>query len=513
MSVSPKRKIQRTRARRARNRPGPEAGLQLRALDAACRTDFATFIGKCCDTLSPGRPFFPNWHISAFAHNLERVRNGEIKRLIITAPPRSLKSIASSVALPAYMLGHDPTRRLIVVSYSADLAIKHANDFRQIVTAQWYRRVFPNMRISRTKNTEFETVTTQGGYRLATSVDGTVTGRGGDVLIVDDPQKPTDGDARREHVNLVFNKVLLSRLDDQREGAMIVVMQRIHPDDLAGRILRTSPEEWTQLNIPAIAEQEEAIEIGFNKSHTRRIGESFHPDRCSISDLERTRGQIGPEIFAAQFQQAPVPPGGTIVKREWVQRYDQLPNPSSCVVLQSWDTATKDGVQNDYSVCTTWLHHENKNYFLKDVLRDRFDYPTLKALAITHARQQKPHIILVEDAGIGTALVLELKAAGLQAIAVKPEYDKKTRMAIQSGKFESGHVFFPKQASWLADLELELFAFPFSLHDDQVDSISQALAHKMSSYGWNKKSIEGLSRFTEAMMFERFLRGATGAPW
>ena len=142
-------------------------------------------------------------------------------------------------------------------------------------------------------------------------------------------------------------------------------------------------------------------------------------------------------------------------------------------VIQSWDVANKQGEENDYSVCTTWLVHENK-YYLIDVLRGRFDFPTLRTKVFEHAKLHKASHILIEDAGFGTALIQELKTAHFSVIPVKPEYDKKIRMAIQSAKFESGQVFFPKEAPWLADLEAELFAFPSGRHDDQVDSISQA---------------------------------------
>jgi predicted phage terminase large subunit-like protein len=164
-----------------------------------------------------------------------------------------------------------------------------------------------------------------------------------------------------------------------------------------------------------------------------------------------------------------------MIKRHWIQRYDHLPaRTSSTSVIQSWDIASKEGGQNDWSVCTTWLRQEGK-YYLMDVLRGRFDYPTLRARVLSHAATHRPNKILTEDTGVGTALLAELKKTGLSAIGVKPERDKVSRMSIQSNKFESGKVFLPNQARWFAELESELFAFPGSRHDDQIDSISQAL--------------------------------------
>jgi predicted phage terminase large subunit-like protein len=480
--------------------PRPSKGL----VDAICRTDFASFARMSFHSLRPGIPFRPNWSIDALTYHLEQVRLGKIKRLIINMPPRSLKSMVSSVAFPAFILGHDPTKRLIAVSYASDLTTDHANYFRAIMNAPWYQNLFPGTRISRIKNTESEVTTTRGGYRLATTIDGTLTGRGGDIAIVDDPLKSIDAlsDSKRERPNDWFNHTLLSRLDDKQEGAIVVVMQRLHVDDLTGMLLR-APGEWTLLKLPAIAREEERIQIGPDKYHVRHIGDLLHAEREPKTVLDAMLAQIGPDMFAAQYDQEPTPPEGAMIKRPWVRRYDQLPaRESSSYVLQSWDTASKEGGQNDYSVCTTWLYHDNK-YYLMDVLRDRFNYPTMRARAIAHAGVHRPNIILIEDTGLGTGLEPELRNAGLSAIGVKPVLDKVTRMSIQSAKFASGQVYFPNQASWLADLESELFAFPNGRHDDQVDSISQALAHKMSRFEWSQKKLDGLARLTEGLAFRR----------
>jgi predicted phage terminase large subunit-like protein len=489
-------------------RLSPSAAL----VNAACRTDFVSFFHKCFHSLAPNSCLLMNWHISAIADHLEQVWLGKIKRLIINLPPRSLKSLLSSVAFPAFVLGHDPTKRVIAAHYSSDLAIKLANDFRAVVNAPWYRAMFPGMRISAMKNTQSEVVTTRNGYRLAISVDGSVTGRGGDIIIIDDPLRPMEAlsDKMREHVNRWFFNTLLSRLDDKLHGAIVVLMQRLHVDDLVG-VLQRGGDEWTVLSLPAIAEQDEQIPIGNGKVHWRRAGDLLHPEREPMSVLESLRSQLGADTFAAQYQQQPVSPEGAMIKRGWVRRYDQLPTPRHRRIIQSWDTASKEGGENDYSVCTTWLVHENK-YYLVDVLRGRFDYPTLKARAIAHAQRHKPYQILIEDAGVGTALVQELKIAQFSAIPIKPEYDKKIRMSIQSGKFESGQVLLPSQASWLADLEAELFAFPRGRHDDQVDSISQALGHKSASH-WTAKSLDGYNNFLEALSRDSHFGRLAGRPW
>jgi len=448
-----------------------------RKLHAALRKDFPLFIGKVAKSLAPDHPFLMNWHIEALAWHMELIRMGKLRRLIINMPPRSLKSIVASVAFPAFSLGHDPSRRIICITYGNDLSIKFANDCRAIINSPWYRAVFRDMRLSKIKNTETEIVTTRGGFRLATSVGGTLTGRGGDLVIVDDPLKPSDAlsDAKREFTNQWFQNTLFSRLDDKRTGAMVIVMQRLHMDDLAGVLTRAS-DDWTVLNLGAIAETDESILISDTETHLRMAGEALHPEREPLAVLNKIKADIGSDTFSAQYQQSPVPPGGAMIKKAWIKWFKTLPPRTYTTrVLQSWDTAQKEGPQNDWSVCTTVQIEDGKFYFF-DLFRKRMDYPTLKTQALRLAALHGPTEIIVEDCGVGTALVQELQKMGITIIPNKPERDKVARMAVHSAKFEAGQVYLPEQASWLPDLLAELHAFPYVRYDDQVDSISQALS-------------------------------------
>jgi predicted phage terminase large subunit-like protein len=444
-------------------------------VDAITRRDLASFIRKCTTTLSPGVAFRPNWHIEAIAWHLEQVRLGRIRRLIINMPPRSLKSISASVAFPAFVLGHDPGRRVICVSYAQDLATKLMNDCRAVVDSPWYRRAFPALQLWG-KNSEGEVTTTRHGLRLATSVGGTLTGRGGDLIIIDDPLKALDAHsaAKREAANQWYANTLLSRLDDKTTGAIVIVMQRVHLDDLTGFVTGQS-DEWTVLSLPAIAEQDETIAIGDERWHHRRVGDLLHPERDTPLVLDEMRQSLGSDAFSAQYQQAPVPEGGAMIKRDWVPRYETPPprEPGSRVI-QSWDTASKAGPENDWSVCTTW-HVVKKRWYLLHVERGRFDYPTLRSRVLELKRRFQPTRLLIEDTGVGTGLIQDLRQKGCYAVPVTPERDKITRMSVQSAKFEAGQVVLPTRAPWLATFEAELFAFPGSKHDDQVDSVSQAL--------------------------------------
>lgn len=455
-----------------------------RLLEAVLRRDFASFVGKAATSLVPGKLAW-NWHLDAICHALEQVRLGKTRRLIINLPPRSLKSVIASVAFPAFVLGHDPSKRIICVSYAQDLATKHSNDFRTLIGHGWYRSLFPGTKPSVRKNTEAEIQTTGGGMRLATSVGGTLTGRGGSLIIIDDPIKPDDAMSAttRDACIKWYSNTLLSRLDNKVEGAVVIVMQRVHMDDLVGHVTRqTNSGHWTVLNLPAISPVDQRIPLGNGRDHLFAEGDLLHPEREPQQVLDDLRANLGSDSFSAQYLQEPVPPGGAMIKRAWISRYAEAPSrkPGQSII-QSWDTAAKGGPGNDWSVCTTWLV-ARPNYYLLHVHRGRHDYPDLRRKAIELADRHKPSRILIEDIGAGTALHQELRKSGMPVRAIKVDRDKQCRMSEVSTKFENGFVHLPERAAWLAVLEDELFAFPGSRHDDQVDSISQALKHGTSGY-------------------------------
>jgi len=445
--------------------------------DRLLRERFPSFIEKVFRTTCPGRQFQTNWHIKLIADRTERCRQGQIQRLIVNLPPRSLKSIVLSVALPAFVLGHDPTQRIICVSYAQDLAEDHARLFRFVVRSEWYRHLFPRMRLSTTKDTAAESITTAGGFRLATSVGGTLTGRGGDLIIIDDPLKPSEAlsDSTRDAVNQWFDLTCSSRLDDKAKGVIIVVMQRLHVADLTGYLLAKG-DHWRHLSLPAIAVSDESFKLRCGQRLGRSAGEVLHKDREPLGELHKIRKDLGSHIFSAQYQQAPVPLEGGMVKLSWFNRYDVDPGRQpSDLLVHSWDTASKKGKYNDFSVCTVWLVRGNY-YFLRAVHRRRVDYPELKKWARELARLDQPDCILIEDHSSGTQLIQELRAeSGLQPSAIMPTADKLTRAVVQSAKIEAGSVQIPSQAPWLEAFLLEVAAFPDGRFDDQIDSMTQFL--------------------------------------
>ncbi len=479
----------------------PSGSIIDRARNDACRLDFVSFIEAVFNLLNPGRPFFMNWHIRRLAYYLEQVRLGRIKRLIINLPPRFLKSVISSIAFPAFVLGHDPTKRLLVISYGLELADKFAYDSHRLMSSGLYKDIFPGTRLSRNAASEF--VTTRGGYRFGTSIDGSLTGRGGDIIIIDDPLKLSDAesDNKREHVNETYCNTIQSRLDDNENGAIVIVMQRLHMDDLCGTVLKHS-DGWTVLQFPMIAEQDEQIQIGESLYHLRRAGDLLHPEYFPQRAVDERRLKLDERIFAAQYQQDPLQPLAVMIKRDFIKRYNHIPirRKESHYVIQSWDTAIKVDVSNDCSVCATLLVDDQRKYYLLEVLRDRLLYPDLKAQAIAQAKKHRPDVILIEEAGLGRTLIKDLKAAGFKAVGVIPEGDKLTRVSVQLEKFANGQVFFPREAPWLVDHENELFAFPNGRYDDQVDALVQALAYKRPTFLWSDAALRNLESFTLGVM-------------
>ena len=446
-------------------------------LEALLRKQMRTFVHRSFQTVSPGERYQPAWYIDAIALQLERCYRREIRRLVITLPPRYLKSICASVAFPAWALGHNPGLKFICASYSSDLAAKHARDCRKVMASEWYRRLFPGTALDRRKNTELEFYTTQGGYRLSTSVGGTLTGLGGNFILIDDPMKAGDAhsEAQRKAVKEWYDSTLYSRLNSKSEDVIVLIAQRLHLDDLVGHVLEKGG--WEHLCLPAIAEVPDDIEIAPGEFHHRGIGDLLHPEREPQATLDEIKAALGSQQFSAQYQQAPVPASGNLVKWAWFRTYRDLPprGPNDRIV-QSWDTASKPDQLNDYSVCTTWLI-KDKDYYLIDVFRQRLEYPDLKRKVMELWSGHRARTVLIEDKGSGTHLIQDLRrvSGGVRPIGIMPTGDKLTRMAAHAAKIEAGHVLLPERASWLGDFRAELLAFPSGRYDDQVDSLSQVL--------------------------------------
>jgi predicted phage terminase large subunit-like protein len=446
---------------------------------AFLRHDFYAFIERCYLQLNPNTEFFPNWHIEVMAAKLEACRQGKIRRLIINIPPRHLKSICTSIAFTAWCLGYNPGAKIICVSYAQDLSDKLARDCRSVMTSKWYMDIF-RTRLSSKRQSVQEFITTKEGCRFATSVGGSLTGFGANLVIIDDPLKPDEAlsDTQRNAVNEWYDRTLYSRLNNKQEDCIILIMQRLHEDDLVGHVLEQ--EDWELVRFPAIAERDEShlVETPYGpRLFARAAGELLHPARESRETVEKIQRTLGEYNFAGQYQQAPAPAGGGMVKREWFKTYGSEDRPEHFdQVVQSWDTANKVSELNAYSVCTTWGLKGQRIYLLH-VLRRRMEYPDLKRAVYSQAQIYRATIVLIEDHASGTQLIQELVREGLHSVkAYKPEQDKVMRLRAQTATLENGFVFVPREAPWLPDYIHELITFPNGKYCDQADSTSQALA-------------------------------------
>lgn len=282
--------------------------------------DFVGFLGKCFGTVTPARAFMMNWHLDLLAEHLEAVRSGKMKRLIVNMPPRSLKSLTISVAWPAWLMGKDPTIRIMAASYAQMLAEKHSLDCRAVMQSPWYRELFPQTQLSKEQNEKHKFMTTQRGMRFATSIWGSATGEGGDVLIADDPMNPLQAQspATRQMVRDWFDHTFSTRLNDKQSGAIVLVMQRLHPEDVSGHLLEKGG--WEHLCLPSLADRKQSWSVN-GRLFVREAAEPLHGAREDLTLIERARRDLGSVQFAAQYQQQPLLLDGGMVQLGWFKRF------------------------------------------------------------------------------------------------------------------------------------------------------------------------------------------------
>lgn len=450
----------------------------LAFMDELARRDFVTFFLRAYAAIRGGAILDHNWHIDAIAHALDEIRLGASRQLLVTLPPRHLKSLSISVAWVAWMLGRDPSLNFVCVSYSNELAAKHARDCRALMESELYRRIFPRTHIRKSRSAVHDFETTASGGRLATSTGGTLTGRGGEYIIIDDPIKPDEAlsEVVREAANEWFFSTLTSRLNNPTTGAIIVVMQRLHQYDLVGMLLAAG---WPELCLPAIAQEDLRVPLTRGRTRLFRRGDALHPTRLPLAELKRLEAMIGSLRFAPQYLQAPLPAKGNIVRAAWLREYAE----SSVLngggqIIQSWDIAAKDGERNDYSVCITVLRRGRTMYIL-DVWREKVEFTELWKKVPLLAQRFNANVLLIEDSSNGTALLSRLHNEPPPfmptPIARRPKLDKVARLEAASTMIEAGDLLLPEQAPWLATFKSELLGFPSTRHDDQVDALSQLM--------------------------------------
>lgn len=465
-------------------------------LSAILRQDFKSFVRKVFDDVSSD-DYRPNWHIDLICNEIMGMINGQNNKLIINIPPRNMKSIICSVALPAFLLGHSPETRIICVSYNDSLADKFASDCRRVMSQRWYQDLFPRTIIANNRRAISDFETTRGGGRMSTSIGGTLTGRGADWIIIDDPLKPSDAfsDTQREKVNEWYGSTLCTRLNNKNTGKIILIMQRLHENDLTGFLIE-SGAGFKLLRLPAIADSTETWKYtnpvtGQQITHTRNIGELLHPERENMDvmcEIRHTQGEI---VFASQYQQLPAPADGNLIKAEWLHYYNELPFDFNELII-ACDTAAKPGQNNAYSAFVILgVHRTTKTIYLLEVIRERLTFPELTkraqeiyTMACTKYKTCGGAQFVIEDASSGTQLIQFLRVIPKfygRVKGIPADCDKITRFNGITPYIENGTLLFPSTAgSWWPDFYQELTRFPSTTFKDQCD----ALAHGVH-FAWN----------------------------
>ncbi len=443
--------------------------------------------------VSAGDQFIHNWHLDAMAEYLAACQRREIQRLIINIPPRALKSITCSVAWPAWLLGRDPTSRIICSSYALQLSIKHSVDCRMLMQSDFYRHCFPSTQIVDDNNQKSKYVTTARGHRIATSTGGSLTGEGGDILIVDDPHKASDAQSKIKRDNTIgwFDSSLSTRLNSKKNGVILVIMQRLHEEDLTGHLL--SQGGWEHLCLPAVFSSPKLISIGnFHRQVEEK--EYLQPEREDEKVLEQLKKQLGSYNYAGQYLQTPMPDGGGLFKREFMQRYPaDLDFPDFDCIIQSYDTALTDKTTSDPTAFTVWGTFTMKGktcVMLIDAWQRRMEYPDLRRTALREwntrygpGSGRRADFVLIEEKGSGISLIQDMQRASIPIRAYNPgRADKTQRANLVTYLFENKLVYFPEselhkgQFSEMAEEVIhQLLIFPNGEHDDYVDSTTQAL--------------------------------------
>ena len=451
------------------------------------REHFYPFLLRTFETVSPGAPFVPNWHIEYICELLEAAyyKLGP-RKLIINIPPRNLKSIICTVAFPAWILGKDASEQIMAASYSAKLAVKHSLDCRLVIESEWYKRTFPETLIAPDQNEKGKYQTTKRGHRIATSVGGTATGEGGNVLILDDPMNPKEAmsDTERESVNTWIEQTWSSRMNTP-DGIDLVIMQRLHEDDPTGKLLADNLG-YEHIMIPMEAERRTIITLPLSgKEVEREPGDLLHEERFDHDFIARQKRRLGTYGYSGQYQQNPVPLGGGMFKEGWWRFYDRLPEVPD-EIIQSWDMTFKETKDGSFVVGQVWLR-KGADKYLVDQVRDLMDFPeTIRQFICLTERYPEASRKLVEDKANGPAVIDTLKHRISGIVPIKPDGSKEARAAAYAAQVEAGNIYlpnpevFPEKRAMVEGFIEEHSRCPKGKHWDQIDAASQAVRNMVS---------------------------------
>ena len=414
--------------------------------------------------------FVSGYHHKKIAKKFEDIRDGKIKRLIVNMPPRHTKSEFASFLFPSWLVGNKPTLKIIQTTHNTELAVRFGRKMKNLIDSQVYQQVFDEVAISADSKAAGRWETNKGGEYFAAGVGSSITGRGADLLIIDDPHSEQDALSETAFDNAYEWYTSGPRQRLQPGGAIVIVMTRWSVKDLTGRLIDAQAKEpkadqWELIEFPAILPSNKPI----------------WPEYWDIDSLTATKASLTEQKWQAQWQQNPTAEEGSILKREWWQIWEEDEVPDLIHVIQSYDTAFSKKETADYSAITTWgVFHESDdaapNLILLDAVKDRLEFPELRKVAKEQYDYWKPESVIVEAKASGLPLTYELRKMGIPVINYTPSKgnDKHARVNAVSPLFESGQIWAPDE-KFAEEVIEECASFPYGDHDDLVDSMTQAV--------------------------------------
>jgi predicted phage terminase large subunit-like protein len=438
------------------------------------RTKFLAFAMKAFATLNKGRSLGNDKYLNLLALELACVAAGETKRFIVSMPPRHYKTFMGSICLPAWILAHNSSAKIIILTYGQDLADKNAYGVREILRSEWFQQAFhTRIKIDRAKLVDF--ATTDGGGVRSLSIEGGVTGLGADYIIIDDPVeiKDCDNAKRLERINDLFDNEIQTRLDHPKKGCILVIAHRISEDDLPGHLLQKGG--WQQLKLPLIATRSRKYDLEDGEVWDRKKGELLRPDGFTKHDIRRLRDSKQPGFETLQQQN----PGGRDRLRIKATYFPTFPPAELQIrelpVVLSIDPGQKGGPANSCSVIQVWAP-KNGAHLLVGQWREHATYREFRSAAQRFVRKYRPSVVLIEATGQGPALISDLKPQnGMEVVPITPAGDKVERLRKHRGTIRRGLVQLPQGAPWYDEFISEATQFPYGPFDDQMDALSQYL--------------------------------------
>lgn len=455
------------------------------------RRSLYEFCKQCWPILEPTVPFTPGWHLEAICEHLEAVTNGQIHNLLINVPPRHSKSLLTSVMWPVWEWITFPDKRFLCSSYALSLSVRDSRKSKLLIESDWYQRRWGHVyHLMRDQSAKMRYENNWRGYRLSVSTESAATGEGGDRVLCDDPHNVRDSysQVKREGTLLWWDTTMSTRLNNQKTGVKVIIMQRVSEGDLSGHVL--SQGGYVHLMLPAEYEPARKCftSIGWTDPREKE-GELLWPAQIGPEEIQKIKRSLGPFGYASQYQQSPVPVGGAIFKREYLRYFYQQAQfyvledgqgqqkrvlKNACWLFATVDLAASEKTTADYTVICTWAVTPDNELLLLEMVRDRLSGPKIEE-AIAHCYHRFHHSFFsIESVAFQLTMTQKALHSGIPTKPYKPLKDKVSRAISASTFYANGQVYHLKHADYLLEFEPELLNFPKAQHDDTVDCVSAA---------------------------------------